>query len=164
MIPSLYKICSKKLWHNYRLRGKNSRFRKTMSVLLVATFLCFDSYGQLFTKKDIAPMALTFAAGYSTGWREEVIYHPNQLFRQYPNLNRKFWDIRVQDKPGFLNTEWDADHVLKGTTVLLFTAAVTFKLGEKKKWYLYILDGVKYFAAYHIGFYVSYNLQMNNKL
>jgi len=122
------------------------------------------SFGQIMSKKDIAPMLLCMGAGYSTGLRDEVLYHPGQLFQQYPNLNRAFWDIRVQNPPTFLNTEWDADHILKGTTVLLFTAAVTFKIGDKKKWYWYILDGAKYFLSYKIGFYLSYNLQLKNKL
>jgi hypothetical protein len=136
--------------------------------LTIAFINCFTAYGQSkykwLSKKDIAPMLLCMGAGYSTGWREEVLHHPHQLFAQYPNLNRPFWDIHWQDPPTFLNTEVDADHVLKGTTVLLFTAAVTFKIGEKKKWYWYIVDGVKYFVSYHVGFFISYNLQMQNKL
>lgn len=136
--------------------------------LLIISMNCFTAFGQSkykwLSKKDIAPMLLCMGAGYSTGVREHVISHPNQLFRQYPNLNRAFWDIRVQNPPTFFNTEIDADHVLKGTTVLLFVGAVTFKIGEKKKWYWYIVDGVKYFVSYHVGFALSYNLQMKNKL
>jgi len=134
------------------------------NILYILLISCFNTKAQLLSKKDIAPMVLTFAAGYSTGWREEVINHPNQLFRRYPNLNRKFWDNRVQSEPGFLNMEWNADHVLKGSTVLFFTAAVTFKLGEKKKWYWFIVDGVKYFLSYHAGFFISHNIQNQNKL
>jgi len=134
---------------------------KITALLLLVSL---NSHAQIFSKKDIAPMILVAAAGYSTGWREVVINHPPQLFAQYPNLNRKFWDNRVQSEPGLLNMEWNADHILKGTTVLLFTAAVTFKLGDKKKWYWYLVDGVKYYLAYHAGFFISYNLQNHNKL
>jgi hypothetical protein len=109
-------------------------------------------------------MSTLFAAGYSTGWREEVIQHPNQLFKQYPNLNRNFWDIRVQNPPGFMNTEWDADHVLKGSTATLFVTSVIIKKGEKKKWYYYLSDGIKYYLSYKAGFFTAYNLTLKNKL
>jgi hypothetical protein len=119
---------------------------------------------KLLSKKDIIPAIAMVVAGYSTGVRDEVLYHPNQLFEQYPNLNRKFWDNRVQSEPGFLNMEWNADHVFKGVSVLSFCTAVTFRLGEKQKWYLYIWDGLRFLAFYKIGFIASYHLQFKNKL
>lgn len=137
---------------------------KSLLTVLLCSFIFICKGQKLFSKSDIAPMLLTMGAGYSTGWREVVIHHPNQLFAQYPNLPRKFWDNRVQSEPGFLNMEWNADHVLKGTTVLCFTAAVTLKIGEKKKWYWYVIDGVKYYLCYHLGFFLSYNVQNKNKL
>ena len=133
------------------------------TLLLLLPIFSFGQ-GQLFTKKDIAPMTLSFAAGHATGWRDVVIYHPNQLFEQFPNLNENFWDNRVQNKPGFLNMEWNADHVFKSASKLFFVTAVVLKVGDKKKWYWYLWDGVKYFAAYHIGFFTSYNLINKNKL
>lgn len=136
-----------------------------MKLFLFSLLFPVFSYGQIMSKKDIAPMLLCMGAGYSTGWREEIINHPNQLIRRYPNMDGKaFWDNRIQKEPGFLNMEWNGDHVFKGATVILFTAAVTFKLGEKKKWYWYLLDGAKYFISYHAGFLLSYNIQNKNKL
>jgi hypothetical protein len=136
--------------------------------LIIISMNCFTAYGQSkykwLSKKDIAPMLLCMGAGYSAGIKDEISYHPNQLFQQYPNLSRKFWDVRHQNPPTFLNTEWDGEHIFKGATVLLFVGAVTFKIGERKKWYWYIVDGVKYFIAYHVGFAISYNIQMKNKL
>lgn len=139
-----------------------------MKVLLLL-LLPFLSFGQdkwySITKNDAAVMALELAAGYGQGWRDEVLYHPNQLFKQYPNLNRRFWDIRVQDKPGFLNTEWDADHVLKGAIASLHVAAVVFKIGERKQnWKKYLFDAVKYYGSYKLGFFLSYNLTHKNSL
>lgn len=144
-----------------------NRITSTLVLILIG-ILCLlmpKAKGQkLFTKKDIAPMILTATAGYAQGWRDEVIYHPNQLFQKYPNLNRNFWDIRVQNPPGFLNTEWDADHVLKATSAGLFVAAVTVKSGHKQKWYWYLVDAAKYYLSYKIGFTLAYNLTLNNKL
>ena len=134
-----------------------------MRILIILLLLSNYASAQLFTKKDIAPMILVFSAGHATGWRDEVLYHPNELFRRFPDLG-PFFDIRVQNKPGFMNMEFDADHVLKGITMGCFVAAVVVKIGDKKKWYYYIWDAVKYTGAYHIGFYTSYNLIHNNKL
>jgi hypothetical protein len=81
---------------------------------------------------------------------------------RHPHLNRNFWDNNVQGEKGFLNMEWNADHVLKAATATFFVAAVTFKTGEKKKWYLYFIDGVKSYLVYKAGFFVSYHLQEKN--
>ncbi len=135
-----------------------------MKLLILLLFPLITSAQWKPTKRDITPALLSFAAGHIKGWHDEVTYHPNQLFQRFPNLNRRFWDIRVQDKPGFMNTEWDADHVLKGSQKLMFIAAICLKVGERKKWYWYLWDGVKYLTSYSIGFWSSYNLIHKNKL
>ena len=122
------------------------------------------------TGNDIAVMSVELAVGYAQGWRDEVIYHPNQLFKRFPNLNRSFWDIRVQNPPGFLNTEWDADHVLKATVSSLHVAAVVIKIGDlkdypkKDRWKKVAFDMVKYYGAYKAGFFLSWNVTHGNKL
>ena len=122
------------------------------------------------SKNDLLVMGIEIAAGYGQGWRDEVLYHPNQLFRQFPNLNRNFWDIRTQNNPGFLNTEWDADHVLKGTIAGLHILAVSVKVGDlkeykgwKNKVLKVVIDGAKYYLSYKIGFTLAYNITHKNK-
>lgn len=136
---------------------------KRLLFLLLMPIAC-PAQNKWFSKKDIAPAALAVAAGYAQGWRDEVIYHPNQLFEQYPNVNRRFWDIRHQDPPSFLSMEWDADHVLKATSAGLFITAIAIRAGEKKKWYWYVWDGFKYYLSYKIGFTLAYNVTFKNKL
>ncbi|MBC7510414.1 MAG: hypothetical protein H7320_16955, partial [Ferruginibacter sp.] len=41
------------------------------------------------SRSDIAPMSCTLAAGLLQGTREQVLYHPNALFRQFPGLDKK---------------------------------------------------------------------------
>lgn len=138
-----------------------------MKTLILLLFISLSTNAQkhkLFTKNDLATLPLLVAAGYTTGLREEVIQHPKAFMLRHPNLNPNFWDNRVQGKKGPLNMEWNADHVLKGATAMFFTAAVTFKLGEKKKWYYYVADGIKSYMAYKAGFVISYHLQERNKL
>jgi hypothetical protein len=134
-----------------------------MKTIMLCLF-AINCQAQIFTKNDFKICLLTAAAGYTTGLRDEVNYHPKAFMERHPNLNPTFWDNRVQGKKGLLNMEWNADHVLKGATVLFFTAAVTLKIGEKKKWYYYFIDAAKYYLSYHAGFFLSYNLQEKNKL
>lgn len=123
------------------------------------------SKGQkLFSKNDYAIIPLEVAAGYAQGWRDEVIYHPNALFKHFPNLPKKFWDNRIQSKPGFLHMEWNADHVLKATTNLCHLTAICFKIGERKKFKYYLFDMLKYYISYQTGFFLSYNLTHKNKI
>lgn len=116
-----------------------------------------------FSKKDIAPMALTLGAGYAVGFREEVIQHPKAFMERHPNLNKNFWDNRVDGKKGFLNMEWNADHILKAASATTFVTAIVIKTGDKKRWYWYIWDGVKYYLSYKAGFTLAYNITHKNK-
>ena len=146
-------------------KNKIKKMKTIILVLCLSTMMASAQQEyKLFTKKDIKVLPLVFAAGYTTGLREEVIQHPKQFMLRHSNLNSTFWDNRVQGKKRLLNMEWNADHVLKGTTALLFTAAITFNIGEKKKWYFYLADGIKNYLFYKIGFYVSYHFQEKNKL
>lgn len=122
------------------------------------------------SKNDFWVMGVEVLAGYGQGWRDEVIYHPKQLFKQFPNLNRNFWDVTKQNEPGFLNTEWDADHVLKGTIAGLHIIAVSVKVGDlkeykgwKNKVLKVLIDGAKYYLSYKIGFTLAYNITHKNK-
>lgn len=138
-----------------------------MKLLPILLFISLQANAQkykIFDKNDFKVLPLLIAAGYTTGLREEVIQHPKSFMLRHPNLNPNFWDNRIQGDKGFLNMEWNADHVLKASTAALFTAAVTFKLGEKKKWYYYLADGLKSYMAYKAGFFISYHIQEKNKL
>ena len=128
-------------------------------ILIVLILLSFKSNAQykVFSRNDIAVMSLQAVAGYAQGWREEVLYHPNALFRNYPNLNRSFWDSREWKR-------WNANHLLKTIVAGSHTAAIVIKLdGKKKNWKLYALDAAKYYGSYKLGFFAAYNLTHKNK-
>ncbi len=132
-------------------------------IILSCLFLSVNCFGQWkIEKSDWLPMGLVLGAGYSQSWRDEVEFHPNALFRHYPNLNHSFWDIREPKR-------WNANHVLKTATMALFTAAICVKIGDwkaypkKKRWQKLAADALKYYGMYHIGFFIGYNLQHKNK-
>ncbi|MEO5991288.1 MAG: hypothetical protein ABIP68_06595 [Ferruginibacter sp.] len=142
-------------------------------ILFLLLILPAGSFAQKwysFSKNDVAIMGLEMGAGYAQGWKDEVTYHPNQLFKNHPGLNRNFWDIRTQGKKGFLNTEWDADHVLKFSVNGLHVTAISIKIGnlkqypKKQRWKKIVFDLIKYYASYKVGFFLSYNVTHENKL
>jgi len=142
----------------------------TLILLLATQIVIAQKKWYHVSNNDIAVMSIEVVAGYSQGWRDEVQYHTKQLFRQFPNLNRSFWDIRVENPPGFLNTEWDADHVLKFTTMGSHVAAISVKSGDMKQYkgwdkvWKILFDIIKYYGAYKTGFFLAYNITHGNKL
>lgn len=112
-------------------------------------------------------MSIEVGAGYMQGWREEVLYHPNALFRHFPKLSRTFWDNRITWQQ---RGKFDANHVLKGGIVTSQLIAIVIKTGDikdypKKKRLLKILiDLGKYYVSYQLGFFLSYNITHHNKL
>ena len=145
--------------------------RSTLILVIIGLLMmAFPAKCQKWYKLSTASTALSMAAGYSQGWRDEVQYHPNQLFNQFPNLNRNVWDIRVQNKPGFLNTEWDADHVLRATTTALHVAAFAVKVGDyrklhkKHRWKKLLFDAGTQYLAYKAGHFLAWNITHKNKL
>lgn len=129
-----------------------------MKLLLIILLFSSNARAQTFTRNDIGVMSAQMLAGYATGWREQVLYHPNELFKQYPNLNRKFWDSRQPSR-------WNANHWLKTASVTFHTVGIVIKIGEKpKNWKLYALDFAKYYGAYKTGFFLAYNVTHKNKL
>lgn len=136
-----------------------------MKIIIIPTlFLSYFSTAQVLTKNDLPVASLELVAGYLQGWRDEVIYHPNELFKHFPKLNRTFWDNRIQSAPGFLNTEWDADHVVKSAIVLSHVTAVGVRISGRKKFKFIILDMAKYYISYKLGFFLSYNVTHKNKV
>jgi hypothetical protein len=143
---------------------------KTLITLLLLTSL--TTQGQKWftvSKNDLWVMGLEVGAGYSQGWREEVLYHPHQLFNRFPDLNRKFWDARWSWQNGDAY-KWDANHVLKGTTNAFHLAAICVKVGDlksypkKDRWKKVLFDAAKYYLSYQLGFALSYNLTHSNKI
>ena len=129
------------------------------------------AYGQQkwysFSKSDIATLSLEAGAGYAQGWREEVLYHPNALFKHFPNLNRNFWDSRISWQGGGIK---DANHLLKAGVTSMHIAAVVVRISDiqKFKGWRRVLkitgDGIKHYAAYQLGFFLAYNVTHKNHL
>ena len=58
----------------------------------------------------------------------------------------------------FLVATTDGWHMMKLFRNSFMVIGITFKFGEKQKWYKYITDGAIYYTAYNIGFNTTYGL------
>lgn len=148
---------------------------KFIAVILLG-LLFFSAHSQTkdknpwaFNRHDIAPMTLQLTAGYAQGWREEVLYHPKALFERFPNLNHNFWDNRINRGSRGISIFRDANHLLKFIVTGTQTASIVIKVGDwkdfskKDRWKKLLIDLVKYYGAYKVGFYFSYNVTHGNK-
>lgn len=130
------------------------------------------------SKNDLSIAGLQVISGHADGWREQVLYHPNELFRQYPGLNRQWWDVRKswqnKNDKGFLGQQvfvmfTDANHFLKGSKSLIDFTTIAISAGElaeypkRDRWKVLAKKGLIAFAANRIGFATSYYLIHKNK-
>ncbi len=144
-----------------------------MKLLLILLILFpVISFGQdkwwKIDKNDIGVMACEIGAGYAKGWGDQVEYRHYELSQRFPGLFRngnKFWDGR-EDSDGI----WDAKHMMSAFATQFHIAAVCIKIGDlksykrKDRWKKIAFDAFKYYAAYHLGFFLSWNVTHGNKL
>lgn len=128
-------------------------------------------------KRAIAPASFALASGVCLGFHETSVHHPDA----YPDgWNPLFWDNRISwtnkyqngDKSqganyfgsrSFLAWTTDAKHLF-GTAhrLTMFGAGAAFglsyRVGERRKWWHYAADAGISFAAFAIGFHGVYSV------
>jgi hypothetical protein len=130
--------------------------------------------GQILSKKDIAPILLTTLSGAFDGTAEAIKFHYPKIDQKL-NLNDAFWNPAVSWKNKYKNQDpaqgpayfgsttflcWTTDgyHLMRMGRNISMMTAITIKLGDKQKWYVYIIQGIIYYVAYTTGFNISYEL------
>lgn len=140
-----------------------------MKLFLIILLLPLFSFSQWKpTKNDIWLSAAQLVAGAADGMREEVLYHPSNLFEQHPNLNRQWWDSRISWKNK--ETAWvafsDANHtfkVINQSADLLSVGIVLFEPHRKNLWKTAIRKMAIGYLARKAGFHLIYSLHFKNK-
>ena len=128
-----------------------------------------DFLHPILQKNDWVIYTAQFIAGLADGVREEVLYHPNELFRTHPNLNRQYWDSRISwmNKNGrsklFLPFS-DANHTLRLIVQTSNLVSISFSFGElskypkKERWKVIAKKMLLSYAANKAVFATSYYL------
>ena len=114
-------------------------------LIILASYNVKAQVKKLFTGNSIATYGLAFGAGFSDGLADCVIANK---FYYAP-----FWGYADWQKRHNL----DGFHVAKGTTYVLWSAALAINIGEKQNWKLVLAKGIISLAASRLGHEVCYN-------
>lgn len=136
-----------------------------MKLPLLLLFLPLFGRTQILTGNDLLVGSVQLVSGASDGVRDHVLYHPNELFRQYPNLNKSFWDIRES----WVNNRWapfkDANHTFKTVTQTLDLGTVAMAMFEKKQTVKRAITKVVFaYLCRKAGFHLTYTLLFHNQI
>lgn len=141
---------------------------KNLIVLILLCMLFNKSQAQWYIpdRNDIAMCSVQFLAGSADGLREQVLYHPNELFKRHPNLNRQYWDSRISwhNKEHTWTPISDANHVLRLGIQTSNLATIGIVIGEKQKdWKVIARKIILCYLFNKAGFHLVYDLHFKNK-
>lgn len=141
-------------------------------ILFFLPVACFSQY-----KFKPAPVAVVFVSGALDGWNQQISYHYADFEKVFPHANDGFWNPEISWKNKY---ELDNEGNIRGekfplsTTALVFmtdgyhltrtgykltgTVGAVWLMGEKKKWYYYVIDGLIYTVARGLGFHATYTV------
>ena len=145
-----------------------------MKLLILILLLPVLIQAQILTKKDIAPLCLTFASGMFDGGAESLKFHYSEVNRKY-NLNDNFWNPALSWKNKYRNGDpsqgeaftgsttvfvWTTDgyHLMRGMRNITAMTAISIQIGERQKWWKYLIELATFYISYTIGFNLSYEL------
>jgi hypothetical protein len=129
---------------------------------------------QVLTKKDIIPLVCTFQAGIYEGFAEGLKFHYESIDSKL-GLNDNYWNPAMSCNNKYKNGDpaqgeafpmsttvfvWTTDgyHLTRAARNTCLMAGLTFKLGEKQKWYEYLLEFIAYYITFTLGFNITYEL------
>lgn len=146
--------------------SKNEKKCYLLLLLLITSHFCFS---QIYTKQDfkrvIIPSSCLLISGGFNGSAEYIKFHYNG--------DSKFWNNSLSwqnkwkngdplqgEKFPFSSTALvgltDGYHMMRSFSNVFMVTGITVKLGEKRKWYKYVIDGVIFYTTYNIGFNIVY--------
>ena len=159
--------------------------KHVLTILLI--MLCLGSPGQKlgiwlkhYVKQNAPSLLCSFGAGLWSGQMDALQFHYECVKKEFPGIPDQWWNPGVswtnkykdndcsKGQAYFLSTSalcWTTDqwHFAQMQRDLLFSCAIAFRLGEKQKWYFYLVDIVVYSAAYLVGKNISYELYSYRK-
>ena len=135
-------------------------------LMVISPALCKSLHAQSFKLKEhIAPAVLVFVAGTAEGVMDGLQFHydgNNPFWQPDISWRNKYKNKDPQQGKTFAGKYFvvatDGWHLMKFTRNATLFTAFTLKLGEKKKWWVYIVEGVSYWVINRIGFNISYKL------
>ena len=145
-----------------------------MKFLTLILLLPVILQGQILTKKDIAPLCLTFTAGMFEGTAEALKFHYSNVDQKL-SLNDNFWNPEISWRNKYKNGDpgqgerftgssttlvWTTDgyHAMRfGRNTCLITG-ITLKIGDRQRWWKYFIELIAFYISYQVGFTITYDI------
>lgn len=119
--------------------------------------------------------SLIFTSGFFDGTAETLKFHYPNFKNRFPNANDDYWDPEKSWRNKYKNNDpnqgskfplstsglvflTDGYHLSRFARNSTMIVGITFKIGEKKKWHQYALDGLIKYGLYTAGFALSYDV------
>jgi len=131
-------------------------------LIILFTLLTLKCNAQI--KKYIVPASLVFVAGGFEGAMDGLQFHydkPNQFWNpdiSWTNKYRNNDPLQGKNFRGkYLVFTTDGWHLMKFGRNAFTMGAIVTAIGEKRKWWVYIVEGLSYWTINRIGFNLVYN-------
>jgi len=144
------------------------------------TIMAGEARAQILSRRDVAPLVLTFISGMCDGTAEAIQFHYDKFDKWGLDTSNHFWNPRESWKNKYKDRNPDNSAAYFGsTTFLAFTTdayhlfrwgrnvtavsavvAITIPLSKDgfkaKKWWHYPIQAAIYWLTYSIGFTFTY--------
>jgi hypothetical protein len=144
-----------------------------MKLLIISILFSIGVNAQGFKLKEhIAPATFIFIAGAADGFRDALLFRTDKVIDKL-NLNPNWWDYRISYVRKYRNHDpaqgqslgnklltpvSDGIHITSLVNRLFTFGAISIKIGQKKKKFLiYVLEGVSYWIINRAAFTIVYN-------
>lgn len=153
--------------------------KKLLFIILLTTYVALVTRAQegpiklgtmpytIKAKEHIPVVSCLLVAGVAEGIMDQLQFHydkPDQFWNPDVSWRNKYYN----NTPSQGLTFWgkympmftDGWHLMKGINHITLLGAITFKgiYGEKKKWWIYLVEGATYWAINRIGFQIGYKI------
>jgi hypothetical protein len=114
-------------------------------------------------------------AGISDGTNEEISHHYRDFKKIFPNANDRYWDPNISWKNKYKNGDptqgpkhfgsttflvWTTDgyHMTRFIKNTMIVTSISLSVRQKRKFKDFLVSALAHTAAYHIGFFLSYDI------
>jgi len=143
-------------------------------IIWVITFLFISN--NVFSQSSLIT---NYLAGAFDGTAETLKWHYNDFTAVFPNNNPQYWYVTKSWTNKYKNGDYNQGPKFPGSTTMfvwttdgyhinrfgrntMFVCTLTLYPRKKKNWKRYVLDAATHTAAYHLGFWTTYEVIFNN--
>jgi hypothetical protein len=143
--------------------------------VIVLILLCLSSKAQMTLSEDWKSLLPMTIAGMADGTNEKISHHYRDFKRVFPNARDQYWDPNISwtnkykngdytQGPKFFGSTtflvWTTDgyHMTRMVKNTMIVTSIALNVKKKPKFKDMLIRGVAHSVAYHLGFFLSYNL------